>query len=350
VKKEKWGGALYSDRGWFVVGLPSSSRSSRSVLIGAFVLNIYGQTARLAQANLTIMIMMLLPADDHAVLHAFLREGCATTCATLYGRAAGWTIPCILPVPMGSPVSWYFSNYYLRKDLWRGTVVHDRCVAVLGVAPHCRYHALGGDLYDSRTLCSGLLCHWCISLSHAPRRPDPPGIDREGDRPHAGPVGPPLLQPFYDVGKLFEKENAVVTATPELLCPDYVVFHWSWREPSSSQVGTCCSSYSPSPCPISSSYLERTPRTPPNSHVGAERELSRSLLTNPDDYPDRCRDVHGHEKLFCKVPSWPLPVPDHPLPARDLIGYLIVLTIKAPQVTVRPLNLAPRTSGNRQGV
>jgi ech hydrogenase subunit A len=57
VKKEKWA-VLYILTGLVVVVCLIFPLIS-SVLIEPFVLNIYGQTARLAQANLTIMIMML---------------------------------------------------------------------------------------------------------------------------------------------------------------------------------------------------------------------------------------------------------------------------------------------------
>jgi len=39
-----------------------------------------------------------------------------------------------------------------------------------------------------------------------------------------GRIGPPILQPFYDVGKLFEKENAVVTVTQNFYVLSYLVF------------------------------------------------------------------------------------------------------------------------------
>jgi ech hydrogenase subunit B len=39
-----------------------------------------------------------------------------------------------------------------------------------------------------------------------------------------GRMGPPLLQPFYDVGKLFEKESVVVTASQNFYVLSYLVF------------------------------------------------------------------------------------------------------------------------------
>lgn len=42
------------------------------------------------------------------------------------------------------------------------------------------------------------------------------GIDRKLTARMQGRIGPPLLQPFYDVGKLFQKENLVVRRTQNL--------------------------------------------------------------------------------------------------------------------------------------
>jgi formate hydrogenlyase subunit 4 len=50
------------------------------------------------------------------------------------------------------------------------------------------------------------------------------GIDRKVTARMQGRVGPPLLQPFYDVGKLFEKETVVVTITQNFYVLSYLVF------------------------------------------------------------------------------------------------------------------------------
>ena len=50
------------------------------------------------------------------------------------------------------------------------------------------------------------------------------GIDRKVTARMQGRVGPPVLQPFYDVGKLFEKENMVVTVTQHFYVLSYLVF------------------------------------------------------------------------------------------------------------------------------
>jgi ech hydrogenase subunit B len=50
------------------------------------------------------------------------------------------------------------------------------------------------------------------------------GIDRKITAHMQGRVGPPILQPFYDVGKLFEKEQAVVNETQIFYAICYIIF------------------------------------------------------------------------------------------------------------------------------
>jgi len=50
------------------------------------------------------------------------------------------------------------------------------------------------------------------------------GIDRKITARMQGRVGPPLLQPFYDVGKLFEKERVVVTTAQNFYVLAYLIF------------------------------------------------------------------------------------------------------------------------------
>ncbi len=50
------------------------------------------------------------------------------------------------------------------------------------------------------------------------------GIDRKLTARMQGRVGPPLLQPFYDVGKLFKKEQIVVTPSQHFYILSYLVF------------------------------------------------------------------------------------------------------------------------------
>lgn len=50
------------------------------------------------------------------------------------------------------------------------------------------------------------------------------GIDRKLTARMQGRVGPSILQPFYDVGKLLEKENLVVTSSQNYYILSYIVF------------------------------------------------------------------------------------------------------------------------------
>ena len=50
------------------------------------------------------------------------------------------------------------------------------------------------------------------------------GIDRKVTARMQGRVGPSILQPFYDVGKLFEKDAAEVNGTQRFYVISYFVF------------------------------------------------------------------------------------------------------------------------------
>ena len=50
------------------------------------------------------------------------------------------------------------------------------------------------------------------------------GIDRKITAHMQGRVGPSILQPFYDVGKLFEKEQTVVNETQIFYAICYIIF------------------------------------------------------------------------------------------------------------------------------
>ena len=50
------------------------------------------------------------------------------------------------------------------------------------------------------------------------------GIDRKITAHMQGRVGPPILQPFYDVGKLFEKEMTVANDTQRFYVISYFIF------------------------------------------------------------------------------------------------------------------------------
>ncbi len=51
------------------------------------------------------------------------------------------------------------------------------------------------------------------------------GIDRKITARMQGRVGPPVLQPFYDLGKLLEKEHAVVALSQNYFVLGYLVFN-----------------------------------------------------------------------------------------------------------------------------
>ena len=70
------------------------------------------------------------------------------------------------------------------------------------------------------------------------------GADRIVSARMQGRVGPPLLQPFYDVGKLFEKEARRVNPVVEPLLLGHVGFmarpgRWSSAAPTSSSSRSC---------------------------------------------------------------------------------------------------------------
>jgi ech hydrogenase subunit B len=50
------------------------------------------------------------------------------------------------------------------------------------------------------------------------------GIDRKITARMQGRIGPPILQPFYDVGKLMQKENLAVTHFQNFYVLGYLVF------------------------------------------------------------------------------------------------------------------------------
>jgi ech hydrogenase subunit A len=83
-----------------------------SVLIEPFVLNIYGQTARLAQANLTIMLMMLCLLMIMPFSMLFNRKGVNAT-PYMGGRAMNDSMH--FAGSMGISRELVLSNYYLEK-------------------------------------------------------------------------------------------------------------------------------------------------------------------------------------------------------------------------------------------
>jgi ech hydrogenase subunit A len=83
-----------------------------SILIEPFVMNIYGQTARLAQANLTIMLMMLCLLMIMPFSMLFNRKGVNAT-PYMGGRAMNDSMHFV--GSMGISRELVLSNYYLEK-------------------------------------------------------------------------------------------------------------------------------------------------------------------------------------------------------------------------------------------
>ena len=191
-----------------------------SVLIEPFVMNIYGETTRLAQANLTIMLMMLCLLMIMPFSMLFYRKGVKPAPPYMGGRPMD--DPMKYTGSMGVSHDLVLSNYYLKKPLVRRGFPWS-AHRVLGAYSHCLYHDPGDDpvipepfvpfLYALVYILIAPLLGGLIA-----------GIDRKVTARMQGRVGPPLLQPFYDVGKFFEKENLVVTTTQNFYALSYLVF------------------------------------------------------------------------------------------------------------------------------
>jgi formate hydrogenlyase subunit 4 len=152
------------------------------------------------------------------------------------------------------------------------------------------------------------------------------GIDRKITARMQGRVGPPVLQPFYDVGKLFEKENPVVTVTQNFYVLSYLVFmlvagalFFSGGDLllvifafTLSHIFLVLGAYA--------SYS-------PYSHVGAERELLQIIAYEPMIILTAVGMYMVTKSFFVSaIAASPLPLILY-LPG-VFIGYLIVLTIK----------------------
>jgi ech hydrogenase subunit A len=110
-KKENYG-VLYCLTGLVVVVCLIFPLIS-STLIEPFILNIYGQTTRLAQANLTIMVMMLCLLMIMPFSMLFYRKG--VTPATPYMGGVPMNDPMHYAGSMGVSRELVLSNYYLEK-------------------------------------------------------------------------------------------------------------------------------------------------------------------------------------------------------------------------------------------
>ncbi|MDD1690045.1 MAG: NADH-quinone oxidoreductase subunit H [Methanoregula sp.] len=152
------------------------------------------------------------------------------------------------------------------------------------------------------------------------------GIDRKVTARMQGRVGPPLLQPFYDVGKLFEKENLVVTTTQNFYVLSYLVFmavsgalFFSGGDMllvifafTLSHIFLVLGAYA--------SYS-------PYSHVGAERELIQIIAYEPMIIITAVGMYMVTKSFYVgTIVQSPIPIVLY-LPG-VFIGYLIVLTIK----------------------
>ncbi len=111
VAKEKWA-VLYILTGLVVVVCLIFPLIS-SVLIEPFILNIYGQTARLSQANLTIMLMMLCLLMIMPFSMLFYRKGVNPATPYMGGRPMDG--PMHFAGSMGVSREIVLSNYYLEK-------------------------------------------------------------------------------------------------------------------------------------------------------------------------------------------------------------------------------------------
>ncbi|OPY37485.1 MAG: F(420)H(2) dehydrogenase subunit H [Methanoregula sp. PtaU1.Bin051] len=152
------------------------------------------------------------------------------------------------------------------------------------------------------------------------------GIDRKVTARMQGRVGPPILQPFYDVAKLFEKENPVVTVAQNAYVLSYLVFmavagalFFAGNDMllvifafTLSHIFLVLGAYS--------SYS-------PYSHVGAERELLQIIAYEPMIILTAVGMYMVTKSFFVSaIATSGIPIIFY-LPG-VFIGYLMVLTIK----------------------
>jgi len=152
------------------------------------------------------------------------------------------------------------------------------------------------------------------------------GIDRKITARMQGRVGPPLLQPFYDVGKLFEKENLVVTTTQNFYVLSYLVFM--------AVSGALFFSGGDMLLVIFAFTLSHIflvlgayAAFSPYSHVGAERELIQIIAYEPMIIITAA-GMYMVTKSFYVSDIIQSAVPVVLYLPGVFIGYLIVLTIK----------------------
>lgn len=152
------------------------------------------------------------------------------------------------------------------------------------------------------------------------------GIDRKVTARMQGRVGPPLLQSFYDVAKLFEKENLVVTASQNFFVLSYLVFM--------AVAGALFFSGGDMLLVIFAFTLSHIflvlgayASYSPYSHIGAERELLQIIAYEPMIILTAVGMYMVTRSFFVSaIVTSDIPVILY-LPG-VFIGYLIVLTIK----------------------
>jgi formate hydrogenlyase subunit 4 len=152
------------------------------------------------------------------------------------------------------------------------------------------------------------------------------GIDRKVTARMQGRVGPPLLQPFYDVGKLFEKENLVVATTQNFYVLSYLVFM--------AVAGALFFSGGDLLLVIFAFTLSHIflvlgayAAFSPYSHVGAERELIQIIAYEPMIIMTAAGMYMVTKSFYVgTIAQSTVPIVLY-LPG-VFIGYLIVLTIK----------------------
>ena len=152
------------------------------------------------------------------------------------------------------------------------------------------------------------------------------GIDRKVTAHMQGRIGPPILQPFYDVGKLFEKENLVVTTTQNFYVLSYLVFMIA--------AGMLFFSGGDMLLVIFAFTLSHIflvlgayAAYSPYSHIGAERELIQIIAYEPMIIFTAVGMYMVTQSFFVSsIVTSGIPIILY-LPG-VFIGYLIVLTIK----------------------
>jgi ech hydrogenase subunit B len=144
------------------------------------------------------------------------------------------------------------------------------------------------------------------------------GIDRKVTARMQGRVGPPILQPFYDVLKLFEKENPVVTTGQHFYVLSYLVFF------SGGDMLLVIFAFTLSHIFL---VLGAYASYSPYSHVGAERELLQIIAYEPMIIVTAVGMYMVTQSFFVSaIVTSGTPIILF-LPG-VFIGYLIVLTIK----------------------